>query len=177
MSATIYAIMRRASFAISGTLIILAIILFIKLRIKSVIDELSGRKSRLQVAEFRKENSGNKSRGYIPGIFKEGSSRGNNLTERMIKTTSSLTSEGIIPEPNIPEDAGTVLLTPEVPIAGVEEGTTLLTQDEGTTLLTEEEGTTLLTEEKVTNENNIPISCNVIREVILAEAKDYIKVD
>ena len=71
----------------------------------------------------------------------------------------------------------TVLLSADSSLGGQEEGTTLLSQNEGTTLLAEEEGTTLLTEEKVTSENNIPISCNVIREVILADAKEYIKVD
>ena len=177
MNATLYGIMRTVSFALSGAFLILAIILFFKLRIKSVIDELSGRKSRKQVAEFRKENSGNKSRGYVPGIFKEGASAGNNLTERMRKNTSKLTETGKISEPDIQEDAGTVLLTSDIPLGEKEEGTTLLSQEEGTTLLTEEEGTTLLAEEKVTSENNIPISCKVIREVILAEAKDYIRVE
>lgn len=177
MNATLYGIMRTVSFALSGAFLILAIILFFKLRIKSVIDELSGRKSRKQVAEFRKENSGNKSRGYVPGIFRESGSAGNNITEKMRRSTSKLTETGKISEADIPEDAGTVLLSADSSIGGLEEGTTLLSQSEGTTLLTEEEGTTLLAEEKVTSENNIPISCNVIREVILADAKDYIKVD
>lgn len=58
------------SFALSGVFLAVAILLFFKLKIKSAVDELSGKKSRRQVEEIRKENIATKSMGYVPGIFK-----------------------------------------------------------------------------------------------------------
>ena len=74
------------------------------------------------------------------------------------------------------ESGGTVVLSQDLLESESEEETTILgvqTEEEGTTLLGEEEGTTLLTEEK----DIVEKKCNVIREITVFEAKEYIDVE
>ena len=85
MNATTYNILMIVSFALSGVFLAVAILLFFKLKIKSAMDELSGKKSRKQVEEIRKENISTKSRGYVPGILKKGNDK---TTNSLADTTS-----------------------------------------------------------------------------------------
>ena len=75
------------------------------------------------------------------------------------------------------ESGGTVVLSQDMVEPENDEGTTVLgvqTGDEGTTILVaEDEGTTLLAEENVIAEKK----CNVLREITVFEAKEYIEVD
>jgi len=186
MNANIYTILMIVAFSLSAVFLIVAIILFFKLKIKSVVDELSGRKSRRQVAEIRKENAATKSRGYVPGIFKENNEKitgslKSEATGRMKRSTSKLSAEKereAIDE-MIDETGGTVVLSTNPDERGFEEGTTVLnvTQDsDGTTILVEEdEGTTLLTEEGIEGVSSVS-KCNVIREFFVMESKEYLEV-
>ena len=111
MSATFYTIMMAVAFSLSGIFLIVAIILFFKLRIRMVIEELSGRRARKQVAEIRKENTATKSRGYVPEIFGDNESKPNvtsskeeakkRITEMLIAQTNDNSDE---------DTGGTVLL-------------------------------------------------------------------
>ncbi len=167
MNAQVYSILMIIAFSLSAVFMGVAIFLFFKLKIKSAMDELSGKKSRRQVAEIRKENASSQSRGYVPGIFKDRNDRTSSSlrSEGTGRTTSSLRSEGTGRikratsqlEDNKPkktiddildEAGGTVVLN-EALESGNEEETTLLNaiqEDEvGTTVLNQdEEGTTIL---------------------------------
>lgn len=186
MNATTYTILMIVSFALSGVFLIVAILLFFLLRIKSVMDELSGKKAREQVSEIMKENSGTKSRGYVPGIFNARSERitsslANEGSKKLKKATSQLSEK----ENNkridelLDESGGTVVLSQDMVEPENDEGTTVLgvqTGEEGTTILVDEdEGTTLLTEENDIAEK--AKKCNLLREITVFEAKEYIEVE
>ncbi len=195
MSASQYNILMIVSFALSGVFLMVAILLFFTLRIKSAMDELSGKKAKKQVSEIRKENAENKSRGYVPGIFNSRTERttsslsnSNEGSRRLKKATSKLSEEDKIKKIDdiLDETGGTVVLSQdllepeseeETTVLGVQtedEGTTLLGEEEGTTLLSEEdEGTTLLTEEK----DIVEKKCNVIREITAFESKEFVDVE
>lgn len=195
MSASLYNTLMIVSFAISGAFLLVAIILFFKLRIKSAMDELSGKKARKQVSEIRKENAETKSRGYVPGIFnsrtdRTTSSLANDGSRRLKKATSQLSEKDKIKKIDdiLDEAGGTVVLSKDMIEPELEEGTTVLdvqSQDEGTTILAEDEGTTLLVEEDegttlLAEENDIvekEKKCNVLREITVFEAKEYIEVE
>ena len=185
MNATIYNILMIVSFALSGVSLIVAVIIFFRLRIKSVMDELSGKKARQQVSEIRKENAETKSRGYVPGIFnsrneRTTSSLANEGSRKLKRATSQLSEEDKTKDIDklLDESGGTVVLSQDMLEPEDSEGTSILnvqSDEEGTTILTEdEEGTTLLTEEKdIANEKK----CNVLREITVFEAKEYIEVE
>ena len=185
MNASIYNILMIVSFALCGVFLIVAIILFFKLRIKSAIDELSGKKSRKQVAEIRKENEANKSRGYVPSIFKDRNDKTttslNEGSRRLKRATAQLSREESTAEIDeiLDPSGGTVVLSESMNDSGWDEGTSVLGESgdyEGTTLLSEEdEGTTLLSEETIERENIK--KCIVIREITVNEADEYIKVE
>ncbi len=185
MNASIYNILMIVSFALCGVFLIVAIILFFKLRIKSAIDELSGKKSRKQVAEIRKENEANKSRGYVPGIFKDRNDKTtsslNEGSRRLRRNTAQLSQEESIAKIDevLDPSGGTVVLNESMNDSGWEEGTSVLGEFDdydGTTLLSEEdEGTTLLNEETIEREN--AKKCIVIREITVNESDEYIKVE
>lgn len=200
MNASLYNILMIVSFALSGVFLIVAVTLFFKLKIKSVADELSGRKSRKQVAEIRKENTGSNSRGYVPGIFKDRNDKTTSSLSASAETgkikkraTSKLSKTEITGKPNVPADSfeGTVVLNESMNDSGYEEGTSVLgatSDSDGTTLLSassdydgttllsgEDEGTTLLNEE--TKTDNTRKKCIVVREIIQMESEDYLKVE
>ena len=185
MNATTYNILMIVSFALSGVFLIVAVILFFKLKIKSAIDELSGKKSRKQVAEIQKENASTKSRGYVPGIFKDRNDRTTSSlsdggSRKLKRGTSKLSKEDTMEKLDeiVDNSGGTVVLSEPSGEPGWDEGTSVLGvgQDfEGTTLLSEEdEGTTLLNEE--TNANDNRKKCTVIREIIVKESEDFLTV-
>lgn len=189
MNATIYTILMIVSFALSGVFLVVAVILFFRLKVKSAIDELSGKRAKKQIAEFRKENASVKGRGYVPGIFEEKESEKNTASlsnkesGKLKKSTSQLSTKDITEQIDelMDESGGTVLLNdiPSEPDWG--EGTTVLgsldDDDEGTTILVDDdEGTTLLTDDADSG-NGGNKKCNVIREIVVLESDDYIKVE
>ncbi len=185
MNASIYNILMIVSFALCAVFLIIAIILFFKLRIKSAIDVLSGKKSKRQVAEIRKENTTTKSRGYVPGIFKEKNDKTtaslNEGSRRLRRATAQLSQEESLSSVDqiLDTSEGTVVLNESMNDSGWEEGTSVLGEFDdydGTTLLSEEdEGTTLLNEETIEREN--AKKCIVIREISVNESDEYIKVE
>lgn len=185
MNASIYNLLMIVSFALSGVFLAVAIFLFFKLKIKSVADELSGKKSRRQVEEIRKENTGSQSRGYVPGIFKNRNDRTTtSLSGESGKLNKRATSKLSAEEKSrkldevLDADGGTVVLSESMQDAGYDEGTSVLGasfDDEGTTLLaSDDEGTTLLREE--TNQNTHNKLCTVIREITVMESADYLRI-
>lgn len=180
MSATFYTIMMAVAFSLSGIFLIVAIILFFKLRIRMVIEELSGRRARKQVAEIRKENTATKSRGYVPEIFGDNESKPNvtsskeeakkRITEMLIAQTNDNSDE---------DTGGTVLLNDVINDTEREEGTTVLgmssdnDNDDTTILVEEDEGTTLLS----TDEELQMAECKVVREIVVAESSEFLKVE
>ncbi len=101
------------SFIISGIFSVMAVILFFRLNIKAISDDLSGKTVRKQVKELREQNRGPDSR-KSNKIFYEVSKS----SEAGMKTVEERTARL--------EETGTTLLK--------EEGTVLL-QEEGTVLL------------------------------------------
>lgn len=187
MNATTYNILMIVSFALSGVFLAVAILLFFKLKIKSAVDELSGKKSRRQVEEIRKENIATKSRGYVPGIFKNRNDKtttslADTSSRKLKRVTENLSDEDekMKLDEVLEKTEGTVVLNE--PLNGrtdSEEGTSILggfADNEGTTFLNEnDEGTTLLNEG--VSENTNRKKCTVIREITVMESEDYIKVD
>lgn len=187
MNATIYNILMIVSFSLSGIFLVVAILLFFKLKIKAAIDELSGKKSRKQVAEIRKENAASQSRGYVPEIFRKRNDRittslASEPSRRLKKATAQLSREDVVPDIDdlVDEAGGTVVLNDSTYDSRAEEGTTVLGTNsdyEGTTLLTEEdEGTTLLTGESGKKDYEKK-KCKVIKEIEVFEAKEFIEVE
>ncbi len=188
MNATTYNILMIVSFALSGIFLAVAILLFFKLKIKSAVDELSGKKSRRQVEEIKRENLTTKSRGYVPGIFKDRNDRTTtslaDTSSRKLKSrTAALSDEERREKLDdvLDSSGGTVVLKePLDDSMAFNEGTSVLGDYEdydGTTLLGEnDDGTTLLNEETQTDNNNRK-KCNVIRKITVMEAEDYIKVE
>ena len=179
MSATIYTILMAVAFSMSGIFLIVAVILFFKLRLKMVIEELSGRRARKQVAEIRKENTSTKSRGYVPEIFGDNDNNkpvvSNSKEEAKKRITEMLAASN---KEDKEESGGTVLLTEDLAGDEREEGTTVLGMNnddsEGTTILVEEdEGTTLLN----VQEEPSSVECKVLRAILIAESKEYLKVE
>ena len=186
MNATTYNILMIVSFALGGVFLIVAVILFFKLKIVSAIDELSGKKSRKQVAEIQKENAATKSRGYVPGIFKDRNDKtttslADGGSRRLKRGTSKLSKEDTMEKLDdlVDNSGGTVVLSEPSPDHGWDEGTSVLGAEpdfEGTTLLAEEdEGTTLLNEDTMVNDNRK--KCTVIREIIVKESEDCLIVE
>lgn len=186
MSASTYNILMIVAFALSGVFLITAVILFFKLGIKSAMDELSGKRARKQVAEIRKENTSVKGRGYAAGIFERGQTKNTDSLSkesgRLKKNTSRLSEKEITEKMDelIEEAGGTVVLSDPSVNSIENEGTTVLgssfEEEEGTTILVDaEEGTTLLTDDSGGTE--ITNKCEVIREIVVLESKDYIEVD
>lgn len=186
MSAEIYNILMIVSFALSAVFLLVAIILFFKLKIKKAVDELSGKNYKKQVASIRKENTDKKAGGYIPDIFKDRndkttSSLSMDLSRRLKRATSQLSVEDQIPDK--PDDwdssGGTVLLNDVSNEVGWEEGTSVLGASDdydGTTLLAEDdEGTTLLSDE--TQKEDSGKKCTVIREITVFESKEFLSVN
>lgn len=170
MQTVIYRILMIAAFALSGGFLIVATILFFKLKVVAVFEELSGKRARKQVAEIRKENAGVKSRGYVSGIF------GNRETKTIKNTEKLTTVTGRMAENNSAEENdGTVLLKD---IGNdVDNGTTLLSQtedEEGTTILSEIEETTLLDIKDTKGTGNK--LCNVLKEMVVTESEDYLRI-
>lgn len=157
MNAEVLQIIAIIAFSLSGIFLVTAVILFFRLNIRSVIDDLSGKKAERQIKELREQNrqAGDNGRAlYQP-------SAGNSLTEwknegksgRIARTTEKLPEK---------EEETTLLQEETETTILAEEGTTLLGEEE-TTLLAEE-GTTLL-------ENTMPTLAGgyrlILNEIII----------
>ena len=57
MNANVLAVVSYVAFVCSFLFLMFAIILFIKLDIKSIISDLSGKKAQKQIQEFRRQNA------------------------------------------------------------------------------------------------------------------------
>lgn len=171
MQTEIYKILMIVAFSLSAGFLIVAAILFFKLKVVSVIEELSGKRARKQVAEIRKENTSVKSRGYVSGIFGSREAKTSKTTEKLTGKTGRITEEI---DADVSE--GTVLLTN----AGIDEdntGTSLLMRredEEGTTILAAEEETTLLNNRE--NAATVGNSGNVLKEIVVTESEDYLRI-
>lgn len=156
MNAEILQMTSVIAFSISGILFIAAVILYFRLNVRGLVDDLSGRMAERQIRELREANrqtEGNKNARIpydTPGerttsklSFGKKKEKTSPLAE---KNTGRLRAEQ--ESTALLAEEGTALLEEESTTLLAEEGTTLLAE-EGTTLLAEE-GTTLLAEEGTT---------------------------
>ena len=149
MSAEVLQTISIVAFILGAVLAIVAVILWFRLNVRGIIDDLSGKKAERQIRELREQNKqeesdSNKGRVvYNPSTGKStsklGTGKKNDATDKLTEPLKRVKKKERI----VQEDA-TALLQEE-------EGTTVLEQEVGTTVLEDEEGTTVLrTEEEGT---------------------------
>lgn len=149
MNAEILQMISMIAYILAVALVLLAVVLFFVLDIRSVIDELSGKKEERQIRELREQNRHS-------DINKNGQVLYSISTERKRATADMEKTHKLFEDA---EDKNTVLLqsneeetslltekenTLEEQTTLLEEQTMLLGAEEGTTLLGGEEDTTLL---------------------------------
>lgn len=147
MNAEVLQVISIIAFSLSGIFLVVAAILFFKLNIRSVMDDLSGKKAERQIKELREMN-------------RQASDSGHNLYQPSMARASNETR-------NVTLSNGLAETTEKLKEA---EDSTSLLQEEGTTLLGE--GTTLLAEEGTTLLNNVmqPLRngyCLLFNEIVI----------
>jgi len=139
------------AFILGAVLAIVAVILWFRLNVRGIIDDLSGKKAERQIRELREQNKqeesdSNKGRVvYNPSTGKStsklGKSKKNDATDKLTEPLKLVKKKGQAVQEDatalLQEEEGTVVLD-------TEEGTTVLEQEVGTTVLENEEGTTVL---------------------------------
>jgi len=139
------------AFILGAVLAIVAVILWFRLNVRGIIDDLSGKKAERQIRELREQNKqeesdSNKGRvAYNPSTGKSTSKLGfgkkkeltDKLTEPVIVARSQVQDEQENATALLQEEEGTVVLE-------MEEGTMVLEQEIGTSVLEDEEGTIVL---------------------------------
>lgn len=170
MSADVLQTISIVAFILGAVLAIVAVILWFRLNVRGIIDDLSGKKAERQIRELREQNrqeesDSNKGRVvYNPSTGKSTSKLGfskkkettDKLTEPLVATKQSVRDE---------QDEDTALLqeVDETTILEQEEGTTVLGDEEGTTVLgSDEEGTTVLEDTAVQLQNGYQMILNEI---------------
>lgn len=133
MSAEVLQIISIVAFSLSGLFLIIAVILFFRLNIRSVVDDLSGKKAERQIRELRELNQ--QANVNIRSLYQPSTGKGS--TESGKSNTLSLETEKL---QDVEEQTLRLQIDEDTDL--LEEATDLL-EAEGTTLL-EEEGTTLL---------------------------------
>lgn len=133
------------AFSLAGVLTLISIYLFLKMDVRGIIDDLSGKSAERQIMAMREENNRQKN----PLSRRSGKSsetKKNGLTERTtLKLKNDDRTETL---PKIDEDKTTLLQEEAtIPLQMVEEETTVL--EETTTVLQEEE--TVVLAENVKN--------------------------
>lgn len=118
------------AFSLAAVFLLIAIVLFFKLDVRAIIDDLSGKKAERQIQELREQNRS-------PEMSRNGRVLYNVSSE---EKTAKLPAKITRPLGEDAKEEETTLLEEETMLLA-EEGTTLLAED--TTLLAEE-GTTLL---------------------------------
>lgn len=157
MSVDIMQTISIAAFGLAGIFAIVAVILWFRLNVRGIIDDLSGKKAERQIRELREQNVQTQMadrKGRV--VYDTPSERTTSKLGfgKKKESTSQLTAP--LPkkktEPVYVKEEETALLQEEVAttLLEQEEGTTVLEQEEGTTVLEQEEGTTVLEQEEGT---------------------------
>lgn len=162
MSAEVLQTISIVAFILAAILAIVAVILFFRLNVRGIIDDLSGKKAERQIRELREQNrqveSENKGRViYNPSTGKATSKLGfgkkKETTDQLTETTALLHDADAT---SVLEEEGTTVLEQE-------EGTTVLGAEEGMTVLgSDEEGTTVLGSDDVLLQNGYRMIVNEI---------------
>lgn len=129
MSAELLQNLSIGAFALSGVLWIVTIVLFVRMDIRGLVNELNGKTAKLQIEELREQNRkmpSNRSNGIFFGNTERKQASEADTGEQRYDASASRGTE-----------------------ASGEEGTMLLSEEEGTVLLSEEDGTTLLEKDTV----------------------------
>ena len=116
------------AFALSAVCLVLAVVFFLKFRILSVIDDLSGRTARKGIEQLRRENEKAGKRPHRPGIVNEKRGR---LTEPIQKGKGETTKTQAA-DPDVRPETG---LLEENRATGQRAAQTGLLSEEGTTVL------------------------------------------
>jgi hypothetical protein len=147
MNAEVLQMISIIAFIVAAVLAVAAVILFFKLDVRAVVDDLSGKKAERQIRELRAQNrkveanrNGNILYNRLPGTGKDQEVQ-EESTEKLATAKQTTRSA---------EEATTLLDNEETTVLAQEEGTTVLEQEEGTTVLAQEEGTTVLAQEEGT---------------------------
>ena len=133
------------AFSLAGVLTLISIYLFLKMDVRGIIDDLSGKSAERQIMAMREENNRQKNP-LSKRSTKTSETRKSSLTERTtVKLKNDEKTEVL---PKIDEDKTTLLQKEAtIPLQMVEEETTVL--EETTTVLQEEE--TVVLAENVKN--------------------------
>ena len=133
------------AFSLAGVLTLISIYLFLKMDVRGIIDDLSGKSAERQIMAMREENNRQKNP-LSKRSTKSSETRKSSLTERTtVKLKNDENTEVL---PKIDEDKTTLLQEEAtIPLQMVEEETTVL--EETTTVLQEEE--TVVLAENVKN--------------------------
>ena len=172
------------AFGLSGIFAIVAIVLWFRLNVRGIIDDLSGKKAERQIRELREQNIQNQMEDKKGRVVYDTSS-GRITTKLGVGKKKESTSQLTTPLPKkrtetvnpstVGEDTATTLLDNEegttvleqdmgTTVLEVEEGTTVLETEEGTTVLEAEEGTTVLASEEPVLNNGYRL---VLNEVVV----------
>jgi len=145
------------AFGLAGVFAIAALVLWFRLNVKGIIDDLSGKKAERQIRELREQNIQNQmedKKGRV--VYDTPSERTTTKLGfgKKKESTSQLTAplQKKRPEPMPVQEEATALLQSEeaTTLLDTEEGTTVLEAEAGTTVLEQEEGTTVLEAEEGT---------------------------
>lgn len=157
MSVEIMQTISVVAFGLAGVFAIAALVLWFRLNVKGIIDDLSGKKAERQIRELREQNIQNQmedKKGRV--VYDTPSERTTTKLGfgKKKESTSQLTAplQKKRPEPMPVQEEATALLQSEeaTTLLDTEEGTTVLEAEAGTTVLEQEEGTTVLEAEEGT---------------------------
>lgn len=172
MEAKLFFIFAIVFFTLSGILGITSIILFIRLRIPAVVDELSGRRERKQIAEIRQENKESQKRNNRVKMFEARSGS----TGRIAPTAQISAPKDT--ENLVEDDQKTAVLEPDLQPTE-EYGNTILLEDvnddsDEQTRLLDEEGTVVLKQEdQKTDKKNMKVT--VVRSIFVTDSKEVLR--
>lgn len=163
MNADVLELISIIAFVCAATLCVITIVMFFKMNIRAIVDDLSGKKAERQIREMREQNKLAESRVRMPMDLvsrnayqteRQGAASGRMETSLLVEDTVWLDEEtAMLDEGTTVLDEGTIVLEEETTVLSGE--TTLL--DEGTVMLetetTLENGYCLLLEEIVVHTN------------------------
>lgn len=159
MNAEVLQTISIVAFVLAGLFALVSVVLFFRLDIRGIVNDLTGKTAERQIKELREQNhqTGNNKNGrvlYEPEQRKFTAKLENSRKKETAGLRGLLQKENeeiTAPLQNAGEESTTLLAEEEgTTILANEEGTTLLAEEEGTTVLAGEEETTLLAEEGTT---------------------------